>query len=96
MDVYRTVTEVLKFDMRMNLKTRKVPIHTSYAPSAVLCFLIGHGPVPTHWWYMPSASPAVQVEIKTNKAQQDTGLLQKAADYVHAYLLGVQYSPQPT
>jgi hypothetical protein len=30
----------------------------------------------------------VQVEIKTTKTQQDTGLLQKAADYVHAYLLG--------
>lgn len=53
MDIYRTVTEVLKFDMRMNLKTRKV-------------------------------------EIKTNKAQQDTGLLQKAADYVHAYLVGFE------
>jgi hypothetical protein len=30
----------------------------------------------------------LQVEIKTTKSQQDTGLLQKAADYVHAYILG--------
>lgn len=33
----------------------------------------------------------VQVEIKTTKEQTDTGLLQKAADYVHAYLLGVRH-----
>jgi RNA-binding protein PNO1 len=26
LDIYKTVTEVLKFDMRMNLKTRKVGI----------------------------------------------------------------------
>jgi hypothetical protein len=31
----------------------------------------------------------MQVEIKTTRAQQDTGLLQKAADYTHAFILGV-------
>jgi hypothetical protein len=36
----------------------------------------------------------VQVEIKTSKTQQDAGLLQKAADYVHAYLLGAYHSLQ--
>lgn len=45
--------------------------------------------------YCVISLPAVQVEIKTNKAQQDTGLLQKAADYVHAYLVGVQLSSRP-
>lgn len=30
----------------------------------------------------------MQVEIKTTKDQHDTGLLQKAADYVHAFILG--------
>ena len=33
-------------------------------------------------------STHVQVEIKTTKAQQDTGLLQKAADYTQAFILG--------
>lgn len=38
MDIYRTVTEVLKFDMRMNLKTRKVPPPPVVcAPASVKC-----------------------------------------------------------
>ena len=32
----------------------------------------------------------MQVEIKTTKEQQDTGLLQKAADYIHAFILGTR------
>lgn len=30
----------------------------------------------------------MQVEIKTTKEQRDAGLLQKAADFTHAYILG--------
>jgi rRNA processing protein Krr1/Pno1 len=34
-----------------------------------------------------------QVEIKTTKEQRDTGLLQKAADLVNAFILGVHPAP---
>ena len=49
--LYKPVTENLKLDMRMNLKSRKV-------------------------------------EIKTTKATPDAGNLQRAADFVHAFILG--------
>eukprot|EP00951_Prasinocladus_malaysianus_P026347 scaffold233847_cov41-Prasinocladus_malaysianus.AAC.1 len=51
MSVYKPVTEQLKLDMRMNLKTKKV-------------------------------------EIKTTDETTDSTLLQKAADFVHAFILG--------
>lgn len=53
MELYRPVTDMLKLDMRMNLKTRKV-------------------------------------EIKTTKKTPDAAYLQKAADFVHAFLLGAR------
>lgn len=49
--LYKPVTEQLKLDMRMNLKTRKV-------------------------------------EIKTTKETAEVGFLQKAADFVQAFILG--------
>lgn len=49
--LYKPVTENLKLDMRMNLKTRKV-------------------------------------EIKTTLETPDSGNLQRAADFIHAYILG--------
>lgn len=49
--LYKPVTEQLKLDMRMNLKTKKV-------------------------------------EIKTTKDTPDIGLLQKAADFIQAFILG--------
>jgi rRNA processing protein Krr1/Pno1 len=36
----------------------------------------------------------LQVEVKTTKEQQDTGLLQKAADFVNAFVLGARIRPQ--
>jgi RNA-binding protein PNO1 len=51
MTLYQPVTEQLKLDMRMNLKTKKV-------------------------------------EIKTTKDTTDNAMLQKAADFVQAYILG--------
>ncbi len=51
MELYKPVTETLKLDMRMNLKTRKV-------------------------------------ELKTTKNTPEVAYLQKAADFVHAFLLG--------
>ncbi|KAL4859178.1 Pre-rRNA-processing protein PNO1 [Chlorella vulgaris] len=51
--LYKPVTENLKLDMRMNLKTRKV-------------------------------------EIKTTPATPDSGNLQRAADFIHAYILGFE------
>lgn len=51
MSLYKPVTEQLKLDMRMNLKTKRV-------------------------------------EIKTTKDTPDQALLQKAADFVHAYIIG--------
>jgi RNA-binding protein PNO1 len=51
LQLYAPVTEVLKLDMRMNLKTRKV-------------------------------------ELKTTAATPDAGNIQRAADFVHAFVLG--------
>ncbi|KAL4458752.1 hypothetical protein ABPG75_013617 [Micractinium tetrahymenae] len=51
--LFKPVTENLKLDMRMNLKTRKV-------------------------------------EIKTTPETPDAGNLQRAADFVHAYILGFE------
>lgn len=53
MQLYSPITEQLKLDMRMNLKTKKV-------------------------------------EIKTTPETPSTDLLQKAADFVHAYILGFE------
>lgn len=53
MQLYTPITDHLKLDMRMNLKTKKV-------------------------------------EIKTSAATQNSDMLQKAADFVHAYLLGFE------
>jgi len=52
-ELFKPVTEHLKLDMRMNLKTRRV-------------------------------------EVKTTKETRDAGALQKAADFVHAFLLGFE------
>lgn len=94
LDIYKTVTEILKFDMRMNLKTRKVAAHSSCARLCISCDGCRATVVPQHRFVTSPCT--VQVEIKTNKTQQDTGLLQKAADYVHAYLLGAHDSSSPT
>lgn len=51
LSLYKPVTEQLKLDMRMNLKTRKV-------------------------------------EIKTTPGTTDVGNLQRAADFVHSFILG--------
>jgi len=51
--LYTPVTENLKLDMRMNLKSRKV-------------------------------------EIKTTERTPDAGNLQRAADFIHAYILGFE------
>lgn len=53
MQLYSPVTDHLKLDMRMNLKTKKV-------------------------------------EIKTTAATRSGDMLQKAADFVHAFLLGFE------
>ncbi|KAK9831349.1 hypothetical protein WJX81_004469 [Elliptochloris bilobata] len=53
LSLYQPVTDNLKLDMRMNLKTRKV-------------------------------------EVKTTKDTPDGGSLQKAADFVHAFILGFE------
>lgn len=51
LSLYKPVTEILKLDMRMNLKSKKV-------------------------------------EIKTTPKTSDTGNLQRASDFVHAFILG--------
>lgn len=51
LSLYKPITENLKLDMRMNLKTKKV-------------------------------------EIKTTPGTSNVDALQKAADFVHAYVLG--------
>ncbi len=51
MELYKPVTEHLKLDMRMNLKTKKV-------------------------------------EIKTTSETPNADMLQRAADFVHAFILG--------
>lgn len=53
MDLYTPITEKMKLDMRMNLKTKKV-------------------------------------EIKTTDKTEDSGALQRSADFVHAFLLGFE------
>ncbi|MEW5297461.1 MAG: hypothetical protein WDW38_006290 [Sanguina aurantia] len=53
LQLYKPITENLKLDMRMNLKTKKV-------------------------------------EIKTTPESQNADALQKAADFVHAYILGFE------
>lgn len=53
MDLYRPITEHLKLDMRMNLRTKRV-------------------------------------EIKTTKKTPSADLLQRAADFVHAFILGFE------
>jgi hypothetical protein len=53
MQLYTPITDHLKLDMRMNLKTKKV-------------------------------------EIKTSAATQNGDMLQRAADFVHAFLLGFE------
>jgi len=55
MAIYKPITDMLKLDMRMNLKTKKV-------------------------------------EIKTTKDTPDVGSLQKAADFVQAFILGFDTS----
>jgi RNA-binding protein PNO1 len=51
LSLYKPVTEQLKLDMRMNLKTRRV-------------------------------------EVKTTKDTMDHSHLQKAADFIHAFIIG--------
>ena len=73
MALYTPVTEHMQLDMRMNLKTKKVG---GCARAA-----LAH----TH---RPAPHPLAQVEIKTKPDTPDMGNLQKAADFVHAFILG--------
>jgi RNA-binding protein PNO1 len=53
MDLYKPITDNLKLDMRMNLKTKKV-------------------------------------EIKSTQKTEDAGAVQRAADFVNAFILGFE------
>ena len=96
MDLYKTVTGNLKLDMRMNLKTRKARLLRATCSISLHCcfaFIVRRralsGNVCRNHSRVPFLQLAtLQVEIKTTSQQRDTGLLQKAADLVHGYILG--------
>lgn len=91
MELYKPITDNLKLDMRMNLKTKKVRCKGVGDPWTLedfhaLCAM-ALGPLRADIWRThPHA--LIQVEIKTTPQTTSTDALQKAADFVHAYLLG--------
>ena len=82
LSLYQPITDNLKLDMRMNLKTRKVGCT---APDTSLPLPLS--PRRARNQRAEAGCPA-QVEIKTTPKTADAGHLQKAADFVHAYILG--------
>ncbi len=92
MELYKPITDNLKLDMRMNLKTKKVRLGgLDCAWTLKDSHALSTGPAPGPlsadvWRTRPHA--LIQVEIKTTPQTTSTDALQKAADFVHAYLLG--------
>lgn len=86
--LYKPVTENLKLDMRMNLKTRKVGRGGLAAPAGGGAGALCRAPEST---IHPSLLCfRLQVEIKTTPDTPDAGNLQRAADFVHAFILGFE------
>lgn len=90
MSLYEPVTQNMKLDMRMNLKSKKVR-------PCMLCMHVH--PKPVLLWKPGAMQDKVrlsriqmQVELKTTPETPDAAYLQKAADFVHAFILGGQQS----
>ena len=69
LEIYEPVTKMMRLDMRMNLKTRKVEIKTLSAARAAAAAAAG-----------PSGATGLVID--------SSGALQRAADFVHAFILG--------
>ena len=67
LEIYEPVTKLMKLDMRMNLKTRKVEIKTLSAAGRARAA-------------GPSGATGLVID--------SSGALQRAADFVHAFILG--------
>ena len=80
MSLYTPVTDNMKLDMRMNLKAKKVLIAQTLWHSFALAVRLQRPEL-----YLPGL---VQVELKTNPDTPDAGSVQKAADFVQAFILG--------
>ncbi len=76
MQLYEPITKNLKLDMRMNLKTKKVSRRAAWRMR--MCA------------EQRSHRTIRQVEIKTTASTPNNDMLQKAADFVHAYILGFE------
>ena len=94
MDLYNPVTQNMKVDMRMNLKTRKVRLlaggellHLVRAPWRFTCAC---SLTPSTTWHACLFLPCAQVELKSTKETSDPSALQKCADFVHAFVLGFE------
>lgn len=72
MTLYTPVTENMKLDMRMNLKAKKVICRCHFL----------------HCWACTEHTVVLQVELKTNPDTPDSGNVQKAADFIQAFILG--------
>lgn len=78
LDLYTPITQHLKLDMRMNLKTRKV---RQAGFGAMTCC--------SGFRTFEAINPGgKQVEIKSTPDTPDIGSLQKAADFINAFILG--------
>ena len=96
MEIYKPVTENLKVDMRMNLKTKRVRLRHCHQPY----FFCQHGrkPAATVEEEFMTDMHLVRlgkVELKTGKATEDPAALQKATDFVQAFILGALLPPCP-
>ena len=75
MSLYTPVTENMKLDMRMNLKAKKVSLPATEETTAAM--------------QTGQDLDNLQVELKTNADTPDASSVQKAADFVQAFLLGM-------
>ena len=87
MEMYKPITDNLKLDMRMNLKTKKV--RTGAWLYALCCCASCKYSATWKSLVQPTLVLCLQqVEIKTTPQTPNPDVLQKAADFVHAFLLG--------
>ena len=132
LQLYKPVTENLKLDMRMNLKTRKARARgrggccrrgpalsrrprrrrpllppAAAAGAAACCPAplplpdsracpLTHAPTHPPTPLLTPIHAMAQVEIKTTPDTPDAGNLQRAADFVHAYILGFEVQVRRT
>ncbi len=87
LELYKPITENLKLDMRMNLKTKKVGMRICEQGGA-------RRRVARSRRAAPACGSTLQVEIRSTPQTVGPDVLQKAADFVHAFLLGAPQSPR--